>query len=71
MKISTLFLLLFLVLARPDPVTINYFAKIVSVCTEEETCDNDAKSDKFIDIMTTLNLSEAELDDSTDKNKCT
>lgn len=67
MKLSTLFLFLFFVLARPDPVTINYFAKIVSVCTGEEMEDNDTKSDKLFGIMTTLKLSDAELDECTDK----
>ncbi|CAF2108254.1 unnamed protein product [Rotaria magnacalcarata] len=52
---------------RPDPITINYFAKIVSICTGEKSDDNDVKSDKLIDIMEILTLSEIELGECTDK----
>ena len=49
--------------ARPDPVTISYFAKIVSLCTGEDTDYDDAKGERLLDIMTTLAMSETELND--------
>ncbi|CAF5135379.1 unnamed protein product, partial [Rotaria sp. Silwood1] len=54
---------------RPDPVTINYFAKIVSICTGEEKDRNDNKSDQLTNIMATLALSESELDECTDSKR--
>jgi len=59
-------LCLVFILARPDPVTINYFAHIVNLCVGEGTDYEDEKGDKLEKIINILALSEAELQEYTD-----
>ena len=60
--------------ARPDPETIKYFARIVSICTESDKELEEEKGDKLADIMCILALSEAELEECKDaksiRNTC-
>jgi hypothetical protein len=52
--------------ARPDPVTIDYFATVASICTGADNDHDDNKGDKLADIMLVLAMSEHELDKCTD-----
>lgn len=53
-------------LARPDLGTIAYLSRVVSICTDADNDFEDGKGDKLIKIMTTLALSEPELDRCTE-----
>lgn len=56
----------FSIIARPDPVTIDYFSKIVSICTGQATGFEEDKGEKLAVIMDTLAMSEDELTQCTD-----
>ena len=68
-RLNYYFYSLFIV-AAPDRVMINYSSKIVSICTRENKVYDDSTPDK-LNIMNTLALSETELENYSDKEKCT
>lgn len=62
------------IIARPDQLTIEYFAKIVAICTGQDRDDEESKGEKLAAIMDVLALSEDELLQCTDsksiRNTC-
>lgn len=67
-------LLLDFVLARPDPVILEYFSKIVTICTGQDKEYEESKGEKLATIMDILAMSEDELLQCTDprsiRNTC-